>query len=242
LFRKRGIYLSIPESAGIGKNVVIEDNVHIGENVTIGHNTVILEGTYIGNHVSIGSNCVLGVKPAGNKKMRKSDSSQQPLRIQSHTRIGSLVTIYSNTEIHENVFIGDHASIRENSTVGSGSVIGRGAMVELNTRIGKNVTVQTLAYVTGDTILEDNVFLGPCVSMSNDKYMGAREFTLKGPHVKNGAKIGNNASLLPGITVGEQAIVGAGSVVTKDVDGHALCAGVPAKEITPRRTEEGGIS
>jgi acetyltransferase-like isoleucine patch superfamily enzyme len=234
--------LSIPESAGIGKNVVIEDNVHIGENVTIGHNTVILEGTYIGDHVSIGSNCVLGVKPAGNKKMRKSDSPQQPLRIQSHTRIGSLVTIYSNTEIHENVFIGDHASIRENSSVGSGSVIGRGAMVELNTRIGKNVTVQTLAYVTGDTILEDNVFLGPCVSMSNDKYMGAREFTLKGPHVKNGAKIGNNASLLPGITIGEQAIVGAGSVVTKDVDGHTLCAGVPAKEITPRGTEGGGVS
>lgn len=234
--------MSIPESAAIGRNVVIEDNVHIGENVTIGHNTVILEGTYIGDHVAIGSNCVLGVKPAGNKKMRKSDGSQQPLRIQPYTRIGSLVSIYSNTEIHEHVFIGDHASIRENSSIGSGSVIGRGAIVELNTRIGKNVTVQTLAYVTGDTILEDNVFLGPCVSMSNDKYMGAREFTLKGPHVKNGAKIGNNASLLPGITVGERAIVGAGSVVTKDVDGHTVSAGVPAKEMTPRGTEGGGNS
>ncbi|WP_163100511.1 N-acetyltransferase [Peribacillus alkalitolerans] len=234
------VHSSIPDSVVLGQNVVIEKNVTIGENVTIGHNSVILEGTIIGDHVSIGANCVLGVKPAGNKKMRKSEQSLKPLRIESNTRIGNLVTIYANTEIHENVFIGDHAGIRDNALVGSGSVIGRGAMVELNTWIGKNVTIQTLAYVTGDSILEDDVFLGPCVSMSNDKYMGAREFTLKGPHIKKGAKIGNNASLLPGVTVGENAIVGAGSVLTKDAAANATFAGVPAKKLTPHAEADGG--
>lgn len=157
--------------------------------------------------------------------------------------MANLVTIYINTVIHENVFIGDHASIRENVSVGNGSVIGRGAMIELNTQIGKNVTIQTLAYVTGDTILEDHVFIGPCVSMSNDKYMGAKDFTLKGPNIKKRAKIGNNASLLPGVTVGKNAIVGAGSVVTKNLNDNTSFAGVPAKKMTPQNIEnEGGIS
>lgn len=234
--QKRGICLSdnnsIPKSLILGKNVVIEDNVHFGENVTIGHNSVILEGTYIGDNVSIGANCILGIRPGGNKKMRKPGDSLNSLHIYPKTKIGNLVSIYTGVVIQENVFIGDHASIRENVSVGSGSVIGRGAMVELNSQIGKNVTVQTLAYVTGDTILEDNVFIGPCVSMSNDKYMGAKEFTLKGPHIKKGAKIGNNASLLPGVTIGNNTIVGAGSVVTKDLDDNSTFAGVPAKMIT----------
>ena len=87
-------------------------------------------------------------------------------------------------------------------------VIGRAAIVELNTTIGNRCTIQTLAYVTGDTTLEDDVFIGPCVSMSNDKYMGLQEYELKGPHIKRNAKIGNNASLLPSITIGEDAVVG----------------------------------
>ncbi|MGG1397243.1 acyltransferase [Bacillus salipaludis] len=219
-----------PKNVILGKNVVIEEDVHIGQNVSIGHNTVLLKGTYIGDHVTIGANCVIGIKPSGNAKMRKTNGSLNHLQIHSNTRIGNLVSIYTCSEIFENVFIGDHASIRENTSIGSGSVIGRGAMIELNTQIGKNVTVQTLAYVTGDSIIEDNVFVGPCVSMSNDKYMGAQDYTLKGPHLKNGAKIGNNASLLPGVTVGTNAIIGAGSVVTKDIKENSIALGVPAKE------------
>lgn len=235
VIKKRGIPLTgksyIPKSAIIGKNVVIEHGVNIGENVTIGHNSVVLEGTSIGDNVKIGANCVLGILPAGNAKMRKIGQTSQQLFIHSNVRIGNLVSIYTFSEINEHVFIGDHASIRENVTVGSGSVIGRAAVVELNTRIGQNCTIQTLAYVTGDTIIEDNVFIGPCVSMSNDKYMGAKDYTLKGPHIKDGAKIGNNASLLPGVTIGNQTIVGAGSVVTKDIQDRIIVAGVPAVKL-----------
>ncbi|MFS0824113.1 DapH/DapD/GlmU-related protein [Bacillus sp. 1P02SD] len=221
----------IPNSAVIGKNVVIEEGVKIGENVTIGHNSVILEGTFIGENVKIGANCVLGIQPGGNAKMRKTEQTPQPLTIHSNVRIGNLVSIYTCSEINEHVFIGDHASIRENVTVGSGSVIGRAAIVELNTKIGENCTIQTLAYVTGDTVIEDDVFIGPCVSMSNDKYMGAKDYTLKGPHIKAGAKIGNNATLLPGVTIGNQTIVGAGSVVTKDIQNRLIVAGVPAVKL-----------
>lgn len=222
---------NIPNNVQLGNNVVIEDDVIIGEHVIIGHNTVLLKGTRIGDHVTIGSNCVLGIQPSINQRMRKIAKMYTQLIIETGTRIGHVVSIYSGTQIGKNVFIGDHASIRENVVVGEESVVGRAAIVELNTTIGKSCTIQTLAYVTGDTMLEDDVFIGPCVSMSNDKYMGAQDYSLKGPHIKKGAKIGNNASLLPGVTVGRNTIIGAGAVVTKDAEDNTVAAGVPAKKI-----------
>ncbi|WP_233880813.1 acyltransferase [Virgibacillus halodenitrificans] len=222
---------NIPESAQLGNYVVIEDNVILGEGVVIGHHTTILEGTQIGDNVSIGCNCVLGIKPSVNKRMRKTSKGYTNLTIQPGTRIGHLVSIYSGTIIEKNVFIGDHASIRENVSIGEESVIGRAAIVELNTTIGKSCTIQTQAYVTGDTTLEDHVFIGPCVSMSNDKYMGAKHYSLKGPYIKTGAKIGNNASLLPAIVIGAKTIIGAGAVVTKNLEDKIVAAGVPAKKL-----------
>ncbi|MEC2077078.1 acyltransferase [Metabacillus fastidiosus] len=220
-----------PKNINLGKNVVIEKDVTIGENVTIGHNTVILRGTKIGNNVQIGANCVLGIKPLGNNQMRKADTYYNHLVIKDFVKIGNIVSIYLGTLIDKHVFIGDHASIRENVTVGENSVIGRASIIELNSKIGEKCTIQTLAYVTGDSILENNVFIGPCVSMSNDKYMGVHPYKLKGPHVKEGAKIGNNASLLPSVTIGEGTIVGAGAVVTKNLEKKQIVAGVPAKKI-----------
>lgn len=222
---------NIPKSVRMGSHVVLEEGVTIGENVVIGHNTVILKDTQIGENVEIGCNCVLGIHPRGNQRMRKINKKGTQLIIQNGTRIGHVVSIYAGTVVSENVFIGDHASIRENVSIGANTVIGRAAIVELNSVIGKKCTIQTLAYVTGDTIIEDDVFIGPCVSMSNDKYMGAKEYNLKGPNIKEGAKIGNNASLLPGIAIGRNTIVGAGSVVTKDTKEHEVVAGVPARKI-----------
>lgn len=221
----------IPKSVKLGDHVVIEEGVILGENVCIGHHTTILSGTKIGEDVTIGSNCVLGIKPNVNQRMRKISESDDVLSIQSATRIGHLVSIYANTQIGQDVFIGDHASIREHVSIDNETVIGRAAMIEVNTTIGTSCTIQTQAYVTGDTILEDHVFIGPCVSMSNDKYMGAKPYELQGPYIKAGAKIGNNASLLPSVIVGTNATIGAGSVVTKNIDDHIVAAGIPAQEM-----------
>lgn len=221
----------VPMNLEKGNFVVIEEGVTIGDHVTIGHNTVILKGTVIGDHVTIGANCVIGIKPRGNKRMRQDSRNVENLRIDSYTYIGNSVTIYCGSYLSKNSFIGDHASIRERVSIGEGSVIGRGAMIELNTTIGKSCTIQTLAYVTGDTTIEDNVFIGPCVSMSNDKYMGAKNYELKGPHIKENAKIGNNATLLPNVTIGRNAIIGAGSVVTKDISDGETVVGVPARKL-----------
>lgn len=223
------------DKAKVGHNVVIEEGVVLGNHVVIGDNTVILSGTELGDEVEVGANCVLGIQPGGNKRMRKTDEGKRKLVIGKGTKLGSLVSIYAGTNLGDHVFVGDHASIREAVTIGTGTVIGRSAIVELNTTIGVNCTIQTSAYVTGDTIIEDNVFIGPCVSMSNDKYMGAKAYEMKGPHIETGAKIGNNATLLPGVRVGAGTIVGAGAVVTKDTGNDVVVAGVPA-----RLLKEGG--
>lgn len=228
----------IAETSKIGKNVkigeyvVIEENVVIGDNVTIGHHVVIKQDTVIGDHVSICDLTSLGRFPSSNKKMaRKPLRKLSPLKIAEYVNIGSNCVIYRGSIISEGVFIGDLASIRENVCIGKESIIGRNAMVETNTIIGERVTIQTSSYVTADMIIEDNVFIGPCFSSSNDKYMGMGNYHHQGPVLRKDSRIGNNATLLPGVEVGESSIVGAGAVVTKNVKNSDTVIGNPARQL-----------
>lgn len=232
----------IGEQSEIGRFCVIHDQVSIGEGAVIGDHVVILPGTVIGSHVTIGSGSVIGKLPGANRKIKRKPQELSPLRIGNDVTIGALSVLYAGSEYADGVFVADHVSIRENVSIGENSVIGRSATIELNVRIGKNVIVQTGVYVTGDTIIEDEVFLGPCVSMSNDKYMGTQFFAYQGPTIKKGAAVGNNATLLPGIVIGERAMVGGGAVVTKDIPSRAIYVGNPAKAMVRSQSEEGDVS
>jgi len=218
----------------IGQHVVIEEDVAIGDDVTIGNFVVIKRGTRIGSGVQIGDLTVLGRVPFANKKMAlKPPAELEPLIIGSSVKIGCSVVIYRGVTLGDDVLVGDMASIRERVSVGESSIIGRSVVVEPKTAIGSRVTVQTSTYITSDMIIEDQVFIGPCCSTSNDKYMGAGNYHHQGPMIKFGARIGNNATLLPGITIGEHAVVGAGAVVTKDVPPGMTYVGNPARPIKP---------
>lgn len=222
----------IGKNVMMGENVVIEENVVIGNNVSIGHHVVIKKDTKIGDFVQIGELTVLGKQASSNKKMaRKPGKALDPLIIEDDVTIGCNCVIYRHVNLKSRVYVGDLASIREQVTVGEDSIVGRNAIVETNTTIGKCVTIQTGCYITADMIIEDEVFIGPCCSSSNDKYMGIGNFKHQGPVIKRGAKIGNNATLLPAITIGEHAIVGAGSVVTKDVPANKTVVGNPGRII-----------
>lgn len=222
----------IGENVSIGENVVIEENVIIGDHVTIGQHVVIKKDTTIGQYTQIGDLTVLGKTPSFNSKMRrKTEKDLGPLIIADHVIVGCNSVIYREVKIDTGVLIGDLASIREKVTIGEDSIIGRNTMVETNTKIGKLVTIQTGSYITADMVIEDEVFIGPCCSSSNDKYMGKGNFKHQGPVIKRGAKIGNNATLLPAVTIGENAIVGAGSVITKDVPANKIIVGNPGRII-----------
>ncbi|WP_042224835.1 N-acetyltransferase [Oceanobacillus manasiensis] len=219
------------ENITIGSYVVIEKNVLIGNNVEIGNHVTIKEGTIISDNVVISDFSLLGKAPSSNNKMaRKPIMDLDPLYIGENVKVGSHCCLYKGSTIHPGVLVADMASIREHVTVGANSIIGKNVMVENNTTIGDNVTIQTASYVTAHMLIEDEVFIGPCMSSSNDKYMASRTKELQGPILKKGAKIGNNASLLPGIVVGEKAIVGAGSVITKDVPASEVVLGNPGRK------------
>lgn len=216
----------------IGEHVIIEKDVVIGNNVVIGHHVVIKENTLIGNHVTINDHSVLGQTPVSNKKMaRKPPVQLSPLVVGDGVKIGSQCVLFRGTSIMDGVLIGDLAAIRENVTVGMNSIVGRNVMVENNTQIGQYVTIQTSSYVTAHMVIEDHVFIGPCLSSSNDKHMELGKGKLQGPILRTGAKIGNNASLLPGVIIGERAMVGAGAVVTKNVMPNEVVVGNPARPI-----------
>lgn len=222
----------IGNNVNLGENIVIEENVTIGDNVSIGNNVTIKANTKIGNEVIINDLTVLGKNTSTNKKMaRKPSDSKEPLIIEDNVTIGCNCVIYRSVLLKKGVFVGDLSSIRENVTIGEDSIIGRSVIVENKTSIGKRVTIQTGCYITADMEIEDEVFFGPCCSTSNDKYMGMGNYKHQGPIVKKGAKIGNNATLLPGIIIGENSIVGAGTVVTKNVPSNKTVVGNPGRTL-----------
>ena len=120
-------------------------------------------------------------------------------------------------------------------------VVGRGSLVENDTQIGARTKIQADAYVTAYSLLEEDVFIAPCVVTANDNFMGRtekRHALRRGPTVRRGARIGAAAVLLPGIEVGEEAFVGAGAVVIRDVSPRAVMVGNPARHIRDVPDEE----
>ena len=123
--------------------------------------------------------------------------------------------------------------MRERSTVGSRSVVGRGSVVDFNVEVGDRVLIQTGVYVTGGSVVEDDVFLGPGVLTTNDHTMGRhrRGSALEGPTFRRACRIGGGVVLVPGVEIGEEAFVAAGSVVTRDVGPREVAMGVPARVV-----------
>jgi acetyltransferase-like isoleucine patch superfamily enzyme len=144
--------------------------------------------------------------------------------------IGGNVVIHSAVEIGEGARIGDHAQLREGARIGPGSTIGSFVSVEPGVRVGRRVGIQSHCSVNRGTTIEDDVFVGPSVTMANDDTMGrhAAGGELRGPTLRRACRIGAGAVLRPGVEIGEEAFVAAGAVVIADVPSRAVVMGVPA--------------
>ena len=197
----------------------------------IGENSIILDGA------------VLGKLPAKASLSATTGEARElpPLVIGWGVTIGANCVIYRGATLGDGVFVGDLASVREDVSIGELTIIGRGVTIENKTTIGRKCKIETEAYITAMSTVEDYCFIAPCAAFTNDNYLGRTEERKKrfgGPVLRRGARIGANATLLPGVTVGEDALVAAGSLVTKDVPPRMVVLGVPARPLRPVPEEQ----
>jgi len=201
----------------------VEDSIILGE-------TIIGAGTIIGRNVVIGHPTERTLKNlVASGKIDLENFS----KASKGAKIGKVCIIRSGTVIYEDVMIRDHVRtghnvlIREGSTIGEGSLIGTGTLLDGAVKIGSYVRIQSNVYLPHLTTVEDDVFIAPNVCFTNDPYPESRR--LVGVRVEKGAIICANATILPGICIGERAVVGAGSVVTRDVPKDHVVFGNPAR-------------
>jgi acetyltransferase-like isoleucine patch superfamily enzyme len=206
-----------------------------------GENVVIYPGTVIGDGCRIGDNVVLGKPPALSPRSTTKREELPPLELGDGTIVSAGSIVFAGTRIGARVILGDQSCVRERCELGDDVVVGRGSLVENDTTIGARTKIQANVYVTAYSTVEEDVFLAPCVVTTNDNFMGRteqRHALRKGPTIRRGARIGGGAVLLPGIEVGEEAFVGAGAVVLRDVPPRALVVGNPARRIRDVADEE----
>lgn len=241
--------MKIHQRAKIGSNVrfgkypVVEDDVVINDNVTIGHHVIIHSGVRIGEGCSINDGAILGKCPGKASLSATTGDPREytPLNLGKAVTVGAGCILYVGAEIGNMVFFGDLATVREEVKIGEFSIIGRGVTVENKVIIGRKCKIETEAYITAFSTIEDYCFIAPCVAFTNDNFLGRTEERKKhfgGPTLKRGARIGANATILPNLVIGEDAVVAAGSVVTRDVPARMIVLGNPAKVLRPVPEEQ----
>jgi len=193
---------------------------------------IVYPGTVLGEDVQVLEYAVVGKQPSLSPRSTAKRESLEPAQIGDGTIVSTGAVIFAGAKVGARVILGDQSCVRERVVVGDDVVIGRGSLVENDTTIGAMTKIQADAYITAYSTLEEHVFIAPCVVTTNDNFMGRterRHELIKGPTIRRGARIGGGAILLPGIEIGEEVFVGAGAVVTKDVEPRMIVVGNPAR-------------
>ena len=201
----------------------------------------VYPGTVIGAGCKILDGAVVGKQPVLSPRSTARRDELPPLELGAGTIVSTRAIVFAGTRIGAHVVVGDQACIRERVTIEDDVVIGRGTLVENDTTIGELTKIQADAYITAYSRLEDNVFIAPCVVTTNDNFMGRtekRHELLKGPTIRRGARIGGGAILCPAVEIGEEAFVGAGAVVVRDVPSRVVVVGNPARVLREVPPEE----
>ena len=189
-------------------------------------------GTVLGDGVKVLENAVVGKQPSLSPRSTTKKQPLPPTEIGDGTIVSTGAIVFAGSSIGARVILGDQSCVRERVTIADDVVVGRGSLVENDTTIGGMTRIQANAYITAYSTLEEHVFIAPCVVTTNDNFMGRterRRELMRGPTIRRGARVGGGAILCPGVEIGEEAFVGAGAVVTKDVPPRTVVVGNPAR-------------
>lgn len=213
----------------------------IPEDVEIAPHVTIYSGVEIGVGARLGQGCILGRPQEIDARSR---SPRQPpgraTKLGAGCRVGSSTVVVAGAILGARTYVGDHALIRETAVLGDDVVIGRGCIVTHSTLVGNRVRLQADVIVGPWTVIEEDVSVGPRVTFIGDPTMGRRPAGPpdRGTCVCRGARIGTAAIIFPPVTVGSEAVIGAGSLVREDVAPRTVVVGTPAAPLRAVRDDE----
>ena len=195
------------------KNRLLAGQQEISNTVRLGVSTIIDDGVTLGYPAARCDDHLLTIGP------------------DARIRCGTI--IYSGSSIGRNLETGHNVVIREQNIIGDNLRIWGSSTIDYGCCIGNNVRIHNRAYIAQFTLIEDDVFIGPGVTLANDIHPGCPNAVecMEGPRIKKGAQIGVNACVLPRVVIGENAVIGAGSVVTKDIPPGVVAYGNPAQVV-----------
>jgi len=225
----------------------VDDEAKIGDNVSIGRFAEILSGSVIGSNCVIGSHCIIG--HPSKLELQKADFSAASPKIsdlivkEPVTKIGERSIIRSGSIIYKHVVVGKNlrtghsALIREHVTIGDNCIVGTQAILDGYIKVGSGSMIQSQCYVSQSVRIGNGVFIAPgCVFVDNKKIILGQG--LNGATIEDYVRISAGTKVLPGVTIGKYALIGAGAVVTKDIPPKALAYGVPAEIKAFQKDEE----
>ena len=227
----------VGEGTRLGHGVVLGARVRVGARCQIGAYAVIHADPVIGDDVRIDDHSVIGKLPMKAAASAVTKLRELPaLEIGDEVLVGAHVVIYRGATIGPRVMVADFASVREDVKIGTMSIIGRGVTIENKVEIGPRCKIETEAYITALSTIGEGCFVAPEVTFTNDNFLGRTRERFKyhkGVTLERGARVGANATFLPGITVGADALVAAGAMVTGDVPPRTIVVGSPARVLRP---------
>jgi acetyltransferase-like isoleucine patch superfamily enzyme len=207
--------------------------VTVRANAVIGAFAVVHGGTVVGEGATIEAYVIVGKPELGYAVGHSYPGTGAATTIGDGAMVRAGAIIYAAVDLGAEVLVGHHTLLRSAVTVGAGSQLGHNLTVERATRIGREVRCSPGSHITSSTALGDRVFLGAGVRTINDKTLTwrdpHRDPELIPPRSEDGAKIGTGCVVLAGITVGSNALVGAGSLITHDIPPSAIAYGHPAR-------------
>jgi acetyltransferase-like isoleucine patch superfamily enzyme len=186
---------------------------------------IIHPNVVLGEDIVVEDFCIIGLPFKGMKNIQTIIGSGSIIRAGTY--------IYAGNQIGKNFQTGNKANIRELNQIGDDVSIGTQSVIEHHITIGNNVRIHSQVFVPEYSTLENDCWIGPNVVLTNARYpkhLSVKD-ELKGPLIGNNAKIGANATILPGITIGKNSLIGAGCVVTKHVAPDTIVVGNPAKPL-----------
>jgi acetyltransferase-like isoleucine patch superfamily enzyme len=176
---------------------------------------------------------VLGKPLALGPRSMASREPPPPAAVGENATICAGAVVVAGARIGSGAVVGDQAHVRERAVIGDGTVVGRGSAIDNDVTVCARVRIQTGCYITAYSTLEDDVFVAPGVTLTNDDTMArhAPDYRLRGAVLRRACRVGGGVVIVPGVEVGEEAFVAAGAVVTRDVPPRAVVMGVPARQV-----------